>query len=542
MAVKIGQEQDIIIKIFNDFSAGLRYDFDLLNTGIPDLRKLPPNAIFDSINVFFDNGIIIKRTGYIVIQLNVAGDNSAIRWLDEWYDSTNQQHIMIITDTKFIEYNPNNNTFTDRTPVGGLFGLLSGPVSGYGFAGKYFMTNDVDKPFYWDGVAANAIFLTTAGAPTRASTVVGFASHLLWLNVNDAVLGYQPQEIVWSDFNNGLVYNSGDAAVVTIEDTNDVINAAEVMFNFLAIARDKSIYDSQFIGFPFFYRFDRRVEKDGIIAANTFRRTNQFVLGFSKNNNIIGFDGSNEQPYIGLPIKNDILNGIVDVNAYKNIRGGWKSFYEIAQSRWHMLVSHRSDGVPNLEYQYSLASEPSPIWSKHQYLDLVTALGTFTKQLAPTWNQLTNAWNTYTIRWNDTTVSQLNPIILLGDSTGDLYQIAPNTYSDNGVAISAYFKFMLKDLGMPNWIKELNRLQFTLTKQSVGILTVHVFESDDGFDFTEALHSPWTLDMTKSIIPYVDVMAQGEFFYLKVEDNNINETFEIREIRASFIPMYERIM
>jgi len=511
------------VSAWPDFFVGLRRDMALRNK-----TKMPKNSVQDSLNVRFLDGSVIKRPGYTTYLTGLTG---RVRLIDEWYDANAVQHLIIATDTNVYEYNVATGVNTDRTPTGGLHGVTGSVYQGVGFYGKYFITNNVDQPLYWDGIAAKFVFLTTTGAPVKSQTVVAFSSHLLWLNVQDSVLGLQPQEIIWSDNQNGLTYNSGDAAVVTLEDTNDAIIGTEIVQNVLAIARQKSIYISQFIGFPFFYLFQRRVEKYGILATNTFKKTETNILGLDPNG-VLAFDGANLDAYVGEPVKDDII-ALVPQNPF--ISGAFATF-DLTGIAWRLFVSSRVDGNPDTEYEFH---DLFKCWAKHSYAVPITAIGSFKFGAQyPLWSQLTSGWNTYQIHWNDPLTSALGPAILYGDMNGNIY-ITQTASNDNGQAINAFFKTIPSELELSGWIKELWRLQFILTQQTTGILTVHVYASDDGEVFTEAATSPYTLNMANTPIPFIDVFATGCWFYLYVLDANLNETFSIREIRATYMPLYE---
>ena len=530
------QEQDIITYALNNFGGGLRYD-------LPS-EKIPDNCVQDSLNTIFDAGQISKRFGYLSPIYTVA-DHSKVRWIDEWLDGNQVRWLIIVTDTKMLSYNIATNTFTDITPVGGLTGNLGKAVHGAAFSGKivgvltflYFITNGVNRPFYWDGTAANAVFLNVTGSPVSAVTVAAFESHLMWFNVQDSILGNQPQEIIWSDFNDGLNYSSGDAAIVTLEDTNDAIISVEQIYSFLSVGRDRSIYTSQFIGFPFFYRFDRKVEKDGIFATNAFVRNNTTIIGLTKTG-VISFDSSSESPYIGQPIIQDLIAGIIDVSS-SDLVGSTFAKFDQGENKHRTFISHRADGVPDTEYAYSVLYQN---WSKHQYANLITAIGQFQGQYPYTWNLLPNPWNSYSILWSSIYKSGLIPIIVYGDNLGNIYFQFP-TYSDAGTPITAFFKTKAFETQRhPDWIKELQRIQFILAKQLTGTLIIHVFKSDDGKNFIEANNSPYTLDMSQSISPYVDISADGQWFYFHVIDANANEGYVIDEIRCGYVPLYRKMV
>src|SRR2546430_2164922 len=341
MSISVEKDTELVPFEFKEFSGG--DNFDLPPTAIPQ------NASWDSLNVDFDRAVVSKRTGYNTTALQVGGvsitvSGGPVRLIDEFYDVNQKQWIIIATHTKVYTFDTTLLVLTDRTPAVPPNGVLTEAYVGASFFFKYFVTNNIDQPFYWDGVAALFVYLTATGAPLRAMTVKSFGAHLLWGGIKDSVLGEKPSREVWSDFQNGLVYNSGDAGSVDLEDTSDGIIAHEIIQNFLAIGRDKSIWNAQFIGTPFFYRFDRKVDVDGISGARLFLKTPLGIVGLSKNN-VILYDGGVVR-YIGTGITTDILQ-----LSGRYIRNG-HVVYNDGLYRIEIFVSSRPDGLIEKMYAF----------------------------------------------------------------------------------------------------------------------------------------------------------------------------------------------
>jgi hypothetical protein len=510
------------VRAWPGFSGGL-------NTDMP-ATKIPDDTVWDSLNVYFEHDSVLKRPGYKY--LNTCPDNQPVRWIDEWFDSAGNQQVVIATNAHIYTWDISGNTFTDRTPLGGLTAIASVNFSGCAFAGKYFLTDSIDKPCYWDGVTATFTWLTTAGAPVSARDVIGYANHLMWFNVNDPTQGYQPQEVIWSDNKNGLVYNSGDAGAAILEDTNDVIIAVEMVTDYLAIARSNSIYLCSFVGYPWFYQFNRRIERYGAISTQAFIKTELSILGLS-HNNICAFDGANLDPFIGQPIIRT-LKSTFPSNQY--IAGSY-AVYDTNTNRWRLWVSSRQDGYTDTQFTYSTLYKNWSIQTSAPQ-DPITAVGFATYGHYPRWQDITTTWANTPTRWSDSEGTLISPAMFFGDISGDIY-LGNSGMDDNGQPILSHFKTKQSDMQMPGWIKELNRLQFILDPLSIGTLTIHVYQSDDGLNYTEADNSPVTLNMNGNPTPFVDVFAVGSHFYLNIVHNNLAEWFSIREIYATVIQLFE---
>jgi hypothetical protein len=508
--------------------------FEFTNFGGGDNFDLPPTAIpvnasWDSQNVDFDKTTASKRTGYNTTALQVGGVSitvagGSVRLIEEFFDTNNKQWIIIATNSKVYTFDVINSILTDRTPAVATNGVLTEAVVGVSFFGKYFVTNNVDQPYYWDGVAALFVYLTGTGAPQRAMTVKPFGAHLIWGGVRDSVLGEKPFRVVWSDFQNGLLYNAGDSASVDLEDTNDNIIAQEVVQNFMAIGREKSIWNCQFIGSPFFYRFDRKVDVDGIVGARLFIKTPLGLMGLSKNN-IILYNGASVK-YIGQGIINDLLQ-----LSNKYIRNGHMIYNDLL-SRVEVFVTGRTDGFIDRMYAYSILYAT---WRKIVYNNYIMASGKFKSTTFPVWtvafpnNQF---WVAFPIKWADLGASQLSPQVVYGDDIGKVYD-KTGVANDNLVAIQGYFKSQVSELNYPGF-KEVQVIELLVKGQVTGILTVNLLAYDDGFNITS--YGPYTLDMTKVPVPKIYLNAQGRYFSLHILNNNLNETYEVRLARLYYNP------
>ena len=526
-------QNNLVIFEASNFMGGLHYD--------DPPNKISDNAVSDSLNVIFDNGNIARREGLWYWAYFEPG--SPIRLIDEWYDQNGNQYMIVVSDSRAWAYDVAAGTWQNITPAsqfpGGiqtLYGDLAHPVTGQGFYGYYYFTNDVDPPMYWHPGMPQAEYLTGAGAPARATAVAAFFNHLMWFNVDDYTLGYQPQQVTWSDNQNGQVYNTGDAGIAQIEDTNDVITAVEMIFSYLCVARDKSIYVCEYIGYPFFYAFYRRVERDGIIATRSFQKNSFYVMGLTQEN-IIGFDGSTEQPYIGEPIRDDLFSGVLDPLAANDVLGSFHAKFDIAAQKYRLFTSHRVDGETETEYAYSVKFNN---WSKHRYAFPITAIGTADVKSYMTWDEATRQWQVSTVQWRSPTSAPLSTNVFYGDMTGQVYSTLGQDYTDDGVSMDAWFVSKAYEFHHPDWIKELQRIQFIMSGSTKATLNCHVYSSEDGFNFHEALNSPLIVDATSDPMPYVDVFCTGQWFQIMVEDINPGEYFEIWSIRFAYEPLFRR--
>jgi len=512
MAINFDIGTELKLFEYRDFGGGSNSELDPIS--------IPPNACWDTKNTIFERGTAAKRIGYAAPF--ITGLVGQVQMIEEFIDNVQKQWVIIVTTKRVYVYDVAAKTTTDKTPTGGdLTGVLEEPVSGVVFFGKFFVTNYRDRPFYWDGGAGLFLYLTVTGAPLTALSMIAFQAHLIWFNIVDAVDGNKPFRAVWSDFQNGLVYNSGEAGAADLEDSSDAIIGVEFSSNFLAIGREKSIYTSQFVGSPFFYRFDRKVENNGIIATKSMVRTPIGIVGLS-NANIISFAGAKEQ-LVGQSIIRDLLllSNLFIKSAF--------AIYDDSEQKWKLHVSHRADGKPDTIYEYSTLYGT---WAKHNFGHFITAVGKYKNKTFPLWTDFPNPWSTYSVVWGTPLTSSIAPQIVYGDENGNIYNKTPQ-FSDNGVAIEAYFNTWASELDYPGF-KEVQIVQPIIKKQIVGSLTIFVFASDDGETFTQ--YGPYTVNMAVTPTPKIFPMVWGRWFYFRIFHNTLNQSFEIKKLRVFYMP------
>jgi hypothetical protein len=492
------------------------------------VQNVPPVAVYDSLNVDFERRMAFKRGGYGAAW--ITGLTDPVCWIDEFIDATNKRWLIIVTTKRVYTYDIAGTTLTDRTPAAGtplLTGTITDPVSGCEFFNKYYVTNNRDKPMYWDGSAADFVYLTGTGAPERALCVAPFGSHLLWGNIKDTVDGEKYARVIWSDFQNGLVYDPTagtlEAGENDLEDTDDHVIGFERLGNILLVGRRKSFFECQFVGAPWFYKFSPAVKIYGLLATRTLKETPLGAIGLT-NANVILYTGSREQ-LIGTEKITSYLSQLLLLNV-----NGAFAIFDDNEQKWKLFVSHRTDGIPDT--MYSLSTQYAT-FSRHKFNNLITAVGKYTFATYPKWSDFPNGWGTYFNRWGDPLTGGISGQLAYGDYGGNIYNKTAD-FSDAGVAIPAYFKTGASELNYPGG-KELAIIQFYLKKQVTGSINVYIHYSLDGENFLT--YGPLPCDMTGTQFARVFAGVYGKFFSIGVEQNVLNEGFEIRKMRLGYMPM-----
>lgn len=121
------------------------------------------------------------------------------------------------------------------------------PATSSGSTGIVFGTDNINEPWYWDGVAASATGLTAAvgadtNTPVKARCGVYFRDYMLWFNyakAADSTRQYY-ERMMWSTVNNPFDYSNNKS--MPIGEANDPIMAVVPFLDFILVLKYRSIH------------------------------------------------------------------------------------------------------------------------------------------------------------------------------------------------------------------------------------------------------------------------------------------------------------
>lgn len=303
---------------------------------------------------------------------------------------------------------------------------------------QVFLTNGIDLPMWWDGVASH---LSILGNNFTCKALRVYSGQMIYLNVTQGGVAL-PTSIITSDANQPKVTNGTGISgqYIVHADPGEIYNA-EKLGNTLAIYSRNVVTLAQFVGDPLEYTF-RQISFDrGMLSPRAFTKFPAYheYLG---HDTMYKFDGATITP-----INSHVFRAVLSqVDPVRQKLGYTHRDEQQGEIFW--VVPSTVD--PNSGVS---TSPPSQAYVEH-YLEEVgqnhtpfskrthafTATGFYSRQNSITWDQLTNAWNQYNFRWNDQFFSAAFPLNIAGDTNGKLWNF--NAAQDaNGAALASYIRF-----------------------------------------------------------------------------------------------------
>lgn len=299
-----------------------------------------------------------------------------------------------------------------------------------------FMTNGIDNVISWDGTSATVTKHIEFGFTCQ--NIVQFGDMMIYLNVLQGST-YLGTTMLNSDIGSPAAVGSASTGVAgqfIVQGQPDPILVAKRLGPYLAIYCRHNVIMCSLTGNATIFSFRIAAANKGILGPNaiaTYASNHQFIGPDS----MYTFDGSNVEP-INTHIWRNLLSSIDNVRQ-TNIF----TFLDEANGEqiWSMpqttdANAGTSTGNADLAWtehyleetagqaQSALIASAMGLnrpYSKRSFT--FTAIGNFLNESAVTWAQLINAWSTYSYRWNDSFFAASFPIILVGDSSGIVYQL-----------------------------------------------------------------------------------------------------------------------
>jgi hypothetical protein len=314
-----------------------------------------------------------------------------------------------------------------------------------------YITNGIDNVVNWDGVSAQVNLLTGLGF--TCTTLCQFADTMCYLNVTQSgnVLA---TTMINSDAgapsNAGLASTGVAAQFIVSGEPNAIVDAYRLGAYMVIYTRQGNIVLVSATGAATIFAFRIAAANKGPVgegATAPFPSMHQFLAL----DGMYYFDGSNTQP-----INTQVFRQVMSTFDHARLNN-FLTFLDEANGEQIWSVPQTTD--PN---SGSTTAPNTLAWTEH-YLEIVsgsplisaatgqnlphskrsfpfTAIGNFYNQTVTLWSQLTSQWTTYFYRWSDAFFSANFPIILVGDNSGNLFQLN-TSQTGNGAALNSFVTF-----------------------------------------------------------------------------------------------------
>lgn len=372
------------------------------------------------------------------------------------------------------------------------------------------------------------------GSPPKAKYAQSFGPYLVLAYIIDGGDTFYSR-VQWCDTGDPESWTpAGDSNAGSgdlLEDPEDITGMG-VFGNFLTIHKANSIYLGQLVTTSDVFRFDRKATGVGAVAGATIQNIPSGEQIFLASDGLHLFNGITA-PLIDSPIQDELRESMNPTYLYKS----QSVFVEELDEYW-VCVPIGSDTEPQTVYKYN--------WRTRQmykdYRTNLTALGVYQNTSDLTWADMTLAWSASTQRWSSVTLSGLNPVVIVGDSSGNSAKRTSVSNDDAGTAVEAIWEtkdFTAEDLGLPDMDTMIRWKGMEVWAKGNG---VSVYYSTDG-------GSSWTLSTTLTLssdYPDDDAPLNVWFDVVKSRirfrflNNTASESFTLKKYQIEATPREAR--
>lgn len=372
------------------------------------------------------------------------------------------------------------------------------------------------------------------GSPPKAKFMRAFGPYLVLAYVIDGG-DNRFSRVQWSDTGNPESWAAGSGSNAgsqdLLEDPDDITGLG-IFGNFLTVHKAGSIYLGQLVTTSDVFRFDRKATGVGAVAEATIQNIPSGEQIFLAADGIHLFNGINA-PLINSPVQDELREEMNPLYLYKA-----QSIFVAELDEYWVCVPTGDDTEPQTVYKYN--------WRTQQiYKDLranLTAFGIFLNTQQDTWNDHVETWDSNTQRWNSIINQSLNPLVIMGDSSGNTMKRTSNSNDDAGVAVEGIWDtkdFTAEDAGIP----DIDRLmRWTGLELWAKGNSVSVYYSVDG-------GTTWTLAETLTLTSeYPDDDAPLNVYFdvvksrlrLRFKNNTSGESFTVKKYQLEAVPREAR--
>lgn len=485
-----------------------------LDVGNPG-EFLDSRATPDCKNVQIDRNVIGKRFGTTSVGSSLSERILGFAELQIGADT----YFVRVGTTKVGLLNKSANTWSDITGtdltadstyrVDFAFPLLSGSKI-------LTFTNykDAIRKYTGSGNTANL-----GGTPPKAKFMQNFGSYLVLGYINDGGTEYYAR-VQWCDTGAPETWSGGNAGSVDLMDDPEDITGLGTLSNFLTVHKKRSIYVGYLVSTSEVFRFEKKVTGAGAASFATIQTLPTGEQMF------LAYDGF--YLFNGISIKlieSAAMDELRETVNPEYIYRCW-STVKIERNEYWCAVPTGNDTEPNTIYKYNYLTG-------QLYKDArsnISAVGLYERTTQLSWDDKVNTWDSDSTIWNNIIYLDLNPVLALGDTSGNV-TISDAVYSDNSVAYDSYWvskDFTASDLGDNNLgrIVRWTELQFWARGSA---LTIE-YSTDSGTTWTTIETLTLSADYPTDDAPlfsYFDVVSSKIRF--RFSNNTANQSWQLKK-------------
>jgi hypothetical protein len=367
-------------------------------------------------------------------------------------------------------------------------------------------------------------------APTfvRCKTLFYFKNFLLLGNtIEDG--NRRPQRIRWSCLGDITRWrnvendtNQQQAGFGDLSDDVSWVQAMRPLGDYVVVYKERAIQLINYVGGSFVWNKWPAIIGTGALSSKALVDLGDEHI-FVGNDNIYSFNGR-DPAIAGDDIAKEFFR-ILDPDKYELITGFF--IEEIPKLLFAFVSTTSPDGYPDKAISYNTDTKA---WSIR---DLpMTAFGYYNRRIDGTWDEDEETWDSDDTEWDGSINLANAPINLSGDANGNIFVLEGNSF--NGVAIDGFLTSKLFDMGAPDKIKRLLRIQFMISREGPYNLTVHVGAAAN-VDEPVTWYGPYNMSLDRTYPPWVDVDISARHLCVKLGTLGADKPFRL----TGYILYYE---
>lgn len=381
------------------------------------------------------------------------------------------------------------------------------------------VTNGIDQPQKYTGSGSFTDLTTTlaAGTISTAELVFTFKDHLVLLN-NTENGADAPQRASWTNIGQLEDWITGTAGYQDlVDDTSWIIAILILSENVVIIYKEDSIVSMEWIGGHTPFRFKTLYNKSGAISKNSvvLVRGSHIVCGTDM---VYGYTGGLNITPIDTSIKGTLYSRL-----NKQYSGRSFMFFEDEDDELQIWIPTDTE-YPDDGWCLNVATGA---WYRKQRTILCT--GDYKSASSKTIGDLIGTIGEQNWRFGDALIKAYSPVTLVGDNSGNIYQIDKTTLNNAGVAIIN--EFQTPDFILPESEENLNRFmrvtQLLIEASGQSITTSYSTDGGVTWNATQSASSNTIALVSTPTIYQQDFDVTTRKIRFKFHNNSVSSGFSL---------------
>jgi hypothetical protein len=468
-------------------------------------QELPPNSWSNGKNVRFQDGYARRFDG---MAQTFSNTSVTPYFLTPLQVGSTRYWVHAGLAAVYVDDGTTRTDITGTTPTGAIDDRWTGGA----LSGLLVLNNAADVPMYWDGsTSTNLTTLTGWDSTWRAKSLRPFKNYLVGLDITKNSTRY-PYMVKWShSADPGSLPTSWDEADASLDAGEvDLAETPDVLIDQLPLGdrnvlyKESSMYDMQYIGGTFIWRFTRLPGSIGMLARGCAAETPMGHVVLSAGDLIV-HNGQGPKSILSGRMRSWLFNTL-DASVYQ------RSFVTHNPARNEVWACFPESGATacTLALVWNYKDDTLAV----RELPSVTygASGPMTYASAGTWAGQTDTWETITRSWGATDYSPADHRLLFCRASDIL--ITDSGSTNDGTAYDAYLERTGLAFDDPFTVKTVRAVFPRIEGPAGQTVTIEVGGSMDA-ETGPTWSAPVTYTIGSSL--KADAYATGRFLSLRIK-------------------------